>query len=263
MFTINMRRSDAIPQSFNRYSYVQNDPVNFVDPSGLDGIDIGTFHFGNVIGIIGRGTLNGGGGGGGRREIAFELGVDAIGDLGGGGNVGGEPPNTQADRRCPPTVDQILQSRKIRAELSIAFSLSGHRTQNNIEQGGWIYQNRRGGLEFIRANAAERSTAGSIDLRNPPTLRGATLVATYHTHPFPANIADQSLREGFNGMRPSQVDADNGYLRGVPNTVVYETAPGIIGAQGAGPNRRGGDPARALPPQYGFPGNSVDNRGCP
>jgi RHS repeat-associated protein len=27
----------ADPQSFNRYSYVRNDPVNFVDPSGLDG----------------------------------------------------------------------------------------------------------------------------------------------------------------------------------------------------------------------------------
>lgn len=27
------------PQSFNRYAYVQNDPVNFVDPSGLDGDD--------------------------------------------------------------------------------------------------------------------------------------------------------------------------------------------------------------------------------
>ncbi|MGH9958675.1 MAG: RHS repeat-associated core domain-containing protein, partial [Pyrinomonadaceae bacterium] len=26
----------ANPQSFNRYTYVQNDPVNFVDPSGLD-----------------------------------------------------------------------------------------------------------------------------------------------------------------------------------------------------------------------------------
>jgi RHS repeat-associated protein len=24
------------PQSFNRYAYVQNDPVNFVDPLGLD-----------------------------------------------------------------------------------------------------------------------------------------------------------------------------------------------------------------------------------
>jgi len=30
------RRGD--PQSLNRYSYVRNDPVNFVDPSGLDGI---------------------------------------------------------------------------------------------------------------------------------------------------------------------------------------------------------------------------------
>src|SRR5262249_24972771 len=29
------------PQSFNRYSYVQNDPVNFVDRLGLDEIDIG------------------------------------------------------------------------------------------------------------------------------------------------------------------------------------------------------------------------------
>jgi hypothetical protein len=27
------------PQSFNRYSYVQNDPVNFVDPLGLDGFN--------------------------------------------------------------------------------------------------------------------------------------------------------------------------------------------------------------------------------
>src|SRR5438105_6426425 len=25
------------PQSFNRYAYTQNDPVNFVDPTGLDG----------------------------------------------------------------------------------------------------------------------------------------------------------------------------------------------------------------------------------
>ncbi len=28
------------PQSFNRYSYVQNDPVNMVDPSGLDGEEV-------------------------------------------------------------------------------------------------------------------------------------------------------------------------------------------------------------------------------
>jgi len=29
----------ANPQSFNRYAYVQNDPVNFVDPSGLCGVN--------------------------------------------------------------------------------------------------------------------------------------------------------------------------------------------------------------------------------
>src|SRR5205085_10659186 len=27
------------PQSFNRYSYVQNDPVNFIDPDGLCGVN--------------------------------------------------------------------------------------------------------------------------------------------------------------------------------------------------------------------------------
>ncbi len=38
------------PQSFNRYAYVQNDPVNFVDPSGLDpDIDIGVFFAGDIV----------------------------------------------------------------------------------------------------------------------------------------------------------------------------------------------------------------------
>ena len=38
------------PQSFNRFAYVQNDPVNFVDPTGLDpDIDIGTFFAGDTV----------------------------------------------------------------------------------------------------------------------------------------------------------------------------------------------------------------------
>jgi hypothetical protein len=36
------------PQSFNRYAYTQNDPVNFVDPSGLNAISPGT-SFGSGI----------------------------------------------------------------------------------------------------------------------------------------------------------------------------------------------------------------------
>ena len=47
------------PQSFNRYAYVNNDPVNFVDPLGLDpDIDIGTFFAGDVVAQPGMvGTL--------------------------------------------------------------------------------------------------------------------------------------------------------------------------------------------------------------
>ncbi len=38
------------PQSFNRYPYTNNDPVNFVDPSGLDpDIDIGIFSAGDIV----------------------------------------------------------------------------------------------------------------------------------------------------------------------------------------------------------------------
>ena len=37
------------PQSFNRYSYVQNDPVNFIDPSGLDPSSPGTTYTYGIV----------------------------------------------------------------------------------------------------------------------------------------------------------------------------------------------------------------------
>lgn len=176
------------------------------------------------------------------------------------------PQNPVADRRCPPTVDQIIANKKIRAELNVAFSVSGHRTDNPLEHGGWIYQSlRTGRLDFIRAGD-ERAASGRIDLRNPPSLPGAIVVADYHTHPYTENAATNSLREGFNNMRPSQQDEDVAFKVGVPDIVVYESGSGngasAIVASGVGPNRRGGAPDRAGAPADGFPGNSVDNRGC-
>jgi RHS repeat-associated protein len=79
----------ANPQSFNRYSYTQNDPVNLVDPSGLNEINnIGTFtvdvpiNFGGEISSLSWYYLfwePGGGGPGGGGP--------------GDGGLGGEPQN--------------------------------------------------------------------------------------------------------------------------------------------------------------------------
>jgi hypothetical protein len=58
------------PQSFNRYSYTQNDPVNFTDPTGLEGLKSWFFSYKEMVTVLAglSGAL--GGGGGGAREVA-------------------------------------------------------------------------------------------------------------------------------------------------------------------------------------------------
>ena len=102
------------PQSFNRYAYTQNDPVNFVDPRGLDGdksgIDPGADgkHFGPPDSFVTvYGSFNfplGGGGGGGRHDALEELGVD-VGIGGGGGGGGVEFQHAQKEK----TTDRKLE----------------------------------------------------------------------------------------------------------------------------------------------------------
>ena len=81
--------SVADPQSFNRYSYVQNDPVNFIDPTGLSCLFVQKMWWVNdkeVYSVDVYLCNDGGGGGGGG-------GQDGRGGPIGGGGGGGQPQN--------------------------------------------------------------------------------------------------------------------------------------------------------------------------
>ena len=87
------------PQSFNRYSYVQNDPVNFVDPLGLDPGALGGA-IADSLNPIGPGTVT--------VTVNINRGSDDFmiedgpaetgrGTFGGGGGGGGAGPQNPAD----------------------------------------------------------------------------------------------------------------------------------------------------------------------
>ncbi len=69
----------ADPQSFNRYAYTQNDPVNFVDPSGLDGLGAA----GSSCGSNGRVVQDDDG-----SRYCAEVGAEFTVSGGGGGSIG-------------------------------------------------------------------------------------------------------------------------------------------------------------------------------
>ena len=88
------------PQSFNRYTYVQNDPVNFVDPTGLQEVIVGPCPAGQcVVTVYGSvGGLFGGGGGslGSTLHPPLLDGPELSPDGGGGGGGGAPaPPQTR------------------------------------------------------------------------------------------------------------------------------------------------------------------------
>jgi RHS repeat-associated protein len=97
------------PQSFNRYAYVNNDPVNFVDPLGLDpegglGAGLGTLTAVEIgqtpnLGGVGTVTINDGG-----NDFEIETGTPTLSP-----GVGGEPlpsgPNPGPDPPQDPRPD--------------------------------------------------------------------------------------------------------------------------------------------------------------
>jgi RHS repeat-associated protein len=85
----------ADPQSFKRYSYVQNDPVNFVDPSGLFTVPIGPPPSTVIIPISFNDPISGGAGViFGDNSFLLE---ETPGDSGGGGVTGGHETGGSAE----------------------------------------------------------------------------------------------------------------------------------------------------------------------
>lgn len=124
------------PQSLNRYAYTQNDPVNFVDPSGLDGITIDT-----GPPVIVTGTIDSPARGGTLSSLAALIGgggtvldesspTDGGGD--GGGGVGGpqNPPKQDKFKDCADFVNYLVSLAK---NLEIPAS-SGTRHQTPTQQ---------------------------------------------------------------------------------------------------------------------------------
>jgi len=113
---------------------------------------------------------------------------------------------------------------------------SGHQTNSPIENGGWIYQDKKGKLSFLRAEkygGGSRRKSGSIDLRNaPPTIKGARVVGRAHTHPYnvgtQAGIRAGDLYGGPSSRATNGVDADLELSARdqMPSIVVYQS--GVI-----------------------------------
>jgi RHS repeat-associated protein len=102
----------ADPQSLNRYSYTRNDPVNFIDPSGLCGVwatdpatnqpyFIPCINFGGVTTTANGGGMRGGGGGGGSLFDSMFLPEETADGPGGGEGGGGGAPQSPSPGPTP------------------------------------------------------------------------------------------------------------------------------------------------------------------
>jgi hypothetical protein len=114
------------PQSFNRYAYTQNDPVNLVDPSGLDGETFFIVCWNGVCTMVGAlivnqapGSALGGGSGGSGVHHGPLVDAGTEGRCGGGGPGVRAAALTPHTRQLPPC--NVTSSGDVGGELITPF----------------------------------------------------------------------------------------------------------------------------------------------
>ena len=160
------------PQSFNRYSYVENDPVNFVDPSGLCSIVTTINANGQITSTATSGctvTINGGGqspvsGGGGIFGDGVFLPEEGPGEgieIGGGGGGGGQSGIllASANNANAPTQEKPKTPKDCDREFQKRVSRS---TRNNYIRQGFVVLGFSLAVILTSGGAALPATAGAI-----------------------------------------------------------------------------------------------------
>ncbi|MDQ2976915.1 MAG: Mov34/MPN/PAD-1 family protein, partial [Acidobacteriota bacterium] len=176
-------------------------------------------------------------------------GTETVVDTGGENPV---PQKTPFKPNCPPTGTQLARNPQVQRILNNTWRDSQHGSPQNHEEGGWLYWNPD--TSRIISRRAARGSEGSINLSNPPYIRGAFVIAEFHSHPYATSVIPTL---GYTG--PSGQDERLAYKNNIPSLVISQE-----GIWTTGPARWGSNPERAGQSQGQFPGNSIDSRkNCP
>ena len=159
------------PQSFNRYSYVQNDPVNFVDPTGLFALNREYFEAMEALWELWMFGMQMG-----QRLLPPLVDVPPVTPPQVDTGKLGEPPNTEPQQLLPLHCQQNIIN-----AMRQAWMRAGNGARNT-EAGFITYRGRDGQIGTV--NLPNTNQDRRISLRLSDVLpQGATLIAIFHTHP--------------------------------------------------------------------------------